>query len=120
MNLKIAMAFILYWGVMALFFSFGSGFLGDATTDIQTPDGSNFSAASNYTGAESGYSAGSSDLSSSQYTTIQKVVKTLGFVFFGLGLPTGTPAFFAVIMFVWQTGVTILGILLIADAIHAG
>jgi hypothetical protein len=120
MNLRLAMAFLFYWLVMSLVFTFGHGFIGDSSTTLQTPDTSTFNSSANYTGSETGYSPGSSEVSYDKLSSIQKIFKTVLFMFFGVGLPSDTPTWFSIIVFLWQTSITILAILLVTDAIHTG
>lgn len=115
MNLKIATGFILYWIIIALAFNFGGLLFGDATTTAQTPPDLGIT---NYSANDTGTSSANYDLSA--WGAITQIAKTAGFMFFGIGLPSDTPGWFNIIFIFFQTGLTILAVLVVLDAIHTG
>lgn len=118
MNLRAAFAFLGYWVVIGIIFSFGSGYLGGASTSINTPDTSLVTG--NFSNSSTGYTAGVTEQSGSVWDAIKTLIKVGAFVFIGVGLPTDTPGWFAVAFAILQTGITILAVLVVTDAIHSG
>lgn len=114
MNIKLIFVFLVYYLVIGSLFLFGSGFLGDATTTATTGSYDTDFNADNLTGNETGYIAGSSEVDFNIWNAGEKVLKTIGFMFFGLGLPSDTPGFMKALFIFWQTAVTIMAVLVIA------
>jgi len=121
MNYRIAVAFVIYYLLMAGFYHFGSPYLNGSTTTnpLGNPD-TNISLNSSDYSNSSGYVPGQSDFFSGIWNFIKGIPKALGFIFFGLGLPSDTPAWFSYMFMLWQTGIFILAILFIIGAIWNG
>jgi hypothetical protein len=100
---------------MGLIFTFGTGFIGDSSTDIQSPPDIGVT---NYSINDTGLSSANYDLS--LWGAIKQIGKTMGFMFFGIGLPSDTPGWFAVIFISFQSGISLLALLVVLDAIHTG
>lgn len=117
MNYKLIFVFLVYYAVVGALFSFGSGYLGDSSTNaaIAQPDGYN---PSNLTGNETGYTAGVSENEYSLWQIGKKIFSTALFMFFGIGLPSDTPAFMQIGLFIIQTCITIFAILVFVGAIR--
>jgi len=112
MNLKVAVGFIIYYVVMSLIFNFGVAYLSGATMTGASPPDTNYSLSI----AENV----SVVVDPSDFGATQNIAGTLGFIFFGFGLPSDTPLWFQVIFSAVMVGINLLGLLFLFDAIHAG
>lgn len=115
MNLKALAGFVIYYLIIGLLFAFGSQFMGGASTTAQTPDfgTSNYSINTSSLPSDSNYYF-------SIFGAIQKIGQVCAFMFFGIGLSPGTPAWFQIIFSAAMTGVFILAVAVVLDAIHSG
>lgn len=85
------MVFVVYYSLIGLFFAIGQPYLSDASTNINI----------NSTSIQG------SDLGSGSFADVLGVFgRFVAFTFFGLGLPTSTPVWFAVMVFAWQSILT--------------
>lgn len=121
MNLRIVMAFLLYYGIIGLLFTFGSGFLSDSTTTLTPIVADTNTTIGNTTNTNSSqYLSGGSDLFGGIFSAIQKIGQVVGFMFFGMGLPSSTPTFFKVFFIAWQSLITLFGVVVFLSGIHNG
>lgn len=109
----MAGAFAVYWLVLGLFFTLGSEYLGDSMTTIEYPDTETYT-------LNSSNNTAIAQIEINQLNAFEQIIDTGGFVFFGIGLPSDTPEWFKIIFAFIQSGITILAVLLITDAIHTG
>ena len=105
MNLKFAVGFVIYWLLLAAFYTFGSQYLTGVTVNNQ-----------NDYNVTVGYTPG--NISNPGFYAyagggLTQLWNTLLFVFFGLGLPASTPAFMQILLALIQTAVSTIGILVI-------
>lgn len=112
MNLKIAVGFIIYYILMSLVFNFGVAYLGDAYMALTTPPDTNYSLA---IGGNVSVVVDPTD-----FGVTQSIIETCGFIFFGIGLPSDTPLWFQIMFSMIMSGVSLLGLLFMFDAIHTG
>lgn len=98
---------LVYYVILGAFFAFGAEFYGDYSQNITTQ-------------------LNASSLGSSEIDTgglFSSGVSFTRFVFLlllGIGLPSGTPAWFMVLFFLWQTMITIFSIGFIISSIWNG
>jgi hypothetical protein len=116
MNYKLIFFFTLWYLVVGALFAFGSGYLGDATTNAQIAQPGAYTQ-DNLTGNETGYTAGVSDESFTIWNAAQKIGSTLLFMFFGVGLPSDTPAWMVVAFSMVFSGITIMAVAVLVGAI---
>lgn len=115
MNLKALAGFTIYYLLIGLFFAFGSSFLGGGTTTATSPDfgDTNYSVNETAPPIDSNYYG-------SVFGAIQKFIEICAFMFFGIGLPAGTPAWFQILFSAIMTGIFIMALAVVLDAIHSG
>lgn len=83
----------MYYSIISLFFAFGGSYLSGYSTNIDLNN-------SDLTSSEGVEDAG-------LFSTGVSLGRFFGFVAFGIGLPADTPAWFSIIFFIMQTGITI-------------
>ena len=107
MNLKVLFLLLVYYGIIGLIFATSDAVFTDEgfTTDINLNDSS---LTSNETGTGGLFNQGIS------------FGRWFGLVFFGVGLPDSTPAFFSSFFIVWQSIITVFGIGWVVSSIWDG
>jgi hypothetical protein len=88
MDLKAVIGVFFYYLIMASVFHFGIASLGGSTISNLTPINTSVTNPPETTATE-----GISGFFNKVSETISSIGATLGFMFFGIGLPTDTPAF---------------------------
>ena len=125
MNYHVLIGFLIWWSLLGLFFSFGSPYLMGATSSanlnpdvqVKTNDPNFFNQTYTLTYDND---TGKLRVIQPDATYNTDFIHTLGFVFFGLGLPSDTPIFFKIIFAVIITIVNILGVAFIAGFVRGG
>ena len=103
MKFGVLIPLLIYYGFISLVFFFGSttfvGYDTSTVTDYYTDN--------DYTGG-----SGSTDW-------LDYVVTFLGFIGLGIGLPSSTPSFIAVIFSIWTITINIIAVALVVQVIRA-
>ena len=120
MNLKYMLAFLFWYLILGGIFIFGNPYLSDATNSATIVQQTNLNQFENASVNSTGYISGSSDLDLNIFNVINKFISAAGFIFFGIGLPSDTPVWFVAMFFIVSTGISILALLVVIDAIHGG
>jgi hypothetical protein len=113
-NAKLALGFGLYWAICFLFYMMAMPYI---NAHYVASIGANISLAStpsNTTFINIDFTPG---FIGGLWALIKEAFSALGFVFFGLGLPSGTPLFIQLIISTWQFIVLIMGIVLVLGVI---
>lgn len=108
MNLRILFMILVYYSIIILMFSFDTT---NAMTGYTTNADLN-SMSGNLTENETG--------TGGIFTIPISVARFFGFVVFGLGLAEGTPAWFSIGFFAWETIISILSVGFIVNSIWSG
>lgn len=105
MNLKILVAFLLYYGFISAVFLFGQAYLGGATTTIDLN--------------QSSLTSGDLD-NGGAFTTGISFTRYLAFVGFGIGLPADTPSWFQICYSLFAIGMNIFLVAWLLSSIWNG
>lgn len=118
MNLKYAMAFIMWYAFLSLFYIFGSALLGLGVFSYM--DEGAITPIANITYNDTNSTVAAYNIYYHQSNAFNTIVNFTLFVFTGIGLPAATPAWIMIIFGVFETCLSILAALLIASAIWIG
>jgi len=124
MDLKILMAIVTYYSLVSLIFVFGQPYLSDSHINnppninqtIDVDSYGNFSSDPE----NSGFFDVAGTVFQSIWNNIKGIGRFIAFVGFGVGLPSSTPGWAAIILAFIQSGVSILTIGFIINSVWGG
>ena len=113
MNLKVLVAFIIYYSMMAAVFNFGGLYLTGATMTGQNPGA--FVNSTNTT-----ITTGGDNFFNQLSESVGRIGGTIGFIFFGVGLPPDTPGWFSLIFALIISGISVLAVGFVINSFWGG
>jgi len=121
MRLGLLTAFLIYYGIIAAIFNFGGVYLVGATSEIpSTPSDYTYVINDSSPNNSSQFIEGTSNRDKGIWDIIKRGVSTLGFMFFGIGLPSDTPSWFNWGFVLLQTLITVLMFFFVYDSVWGG